>query len=271
MQTTAADPIENEQITWNWNPQIASKYSYEPKSNRGESSEYAQHQSSHNGYGQKRKRNNTRANDDGSDNKSSGKTLSMWTQEEENGDVKDSNFWSKVLFNNNNKDQRRSNQLFPSTNSTAVIFNSIISNLKDHHPNNLDINDVDVIDRNFNMSDAAEQSNGNGNMNMLASSSTASSSDSNHASNASKPKNLLQKHKLMKNRSDQSDEIAHGGATGGEHHRQSLNNDLSVANSTFLRALNDLHLDYNDLSATNAGTNQREHGETMAQLTSKER
>lgn len=217
--STCTDPIGNEPITWNWNPHAASKYNYE------------------NQFGQKRKRNNTRLCDDGMENQSNGKSLSMWSNDENNTDVKNSNFWSKILYNN-----KETTNSFPSTSNTAVIFNSIFSNSKDHKQQNADGNDVDAINRNFNQNDAVVPS----------SSSTASNS------NSSKSKNALPKHKLNKNHANQSDD----GAIGDRSRMSLLNNDLSAANSTFLRALNDLQLDYNDINSIN----QREH-----QSTSKER
>lgn len=234
----------------------------------------------HNCFGQKRNRNNTNeATASGST--AVGKNLSIWSHEDTDGtDVKNSNFWSKIRFNNNNsnsngsgnasnsKDQRRTNDLFPSASNTAVIFNSIISNLKDHHPKSIDLSDMDAIDRNFNMSSgdgntASTSMSGSGAISMPP----PSGSDAGYHS---KTKNLSQKHKTVKNRSDHKNAEPSNFDVADGVFRLSLDNDLNAANSTFLRALNDLHLDYNDLtSATNAIVNRQEHNEPTVQ--SKER
>lgn len=293
LQNTLGDSIDNETITWNWNPQASSKLNFESKCGPSDNiNGHASHMA-HNCYGQKRIRNTTSTDDASASGAiANGKNLSIWSHQDttDGTDVKSTNFWSKVLFNNNsnssssgnsstsssssssnNKDPRRTNNLFPSaSNNTAVIFNSIISNLKDHHPKSIDLSDMDVIDRNFNMPAAIVRNAGDGN---TASTSTAVAGASSLPPGSDsgldlKSKNLSQKHKTVKNRSDKNEHSNFEVADGV--FRLSLDNDLNAANSTFLRALNDLHLDYNDLTgATNAMVNRQEHYEPTVQ--SKER
>lgn len=294
LQNTSSDSIDNETITWNWNPQASSKLNFESKCGRpsDNTNAHASHMA-HNCYGQKRNRNMPTSSDEASTSASgcaaNGRNLSIWSNEDADGtDMKNSNFWSKVLFNNNNsgsnssssssgigsKDQRRTNTLFPSASNTAVIFNSIISNLKDHHPKSIDLSDMEAVDRNFNMPAAIVQNAGDGaNTGTAGSGATSmpppSGSDSSYHS---KSKNLSQKHKTGKtpNRSDHKDAEQSNFEVADGVFRLSLDNDLNAANSTFLRALNDLHLDYNDLTgATNAMINRQEQNEPTAQ--SKER
>lgn len=292
LQNTSNDSIDNETITWNWNPQASSKLSFESKCGPSDTNTngHVSHMI-HNCYGQKRNRNSASGSDEASapaSNSSNGKNLSIWSHDDTTGsDVKNSNFWSKVLFSNNHgntggggssggsasssnnsKDSRRTNNLFPSASNTAVIFNSIISNLKDHHPKSIDLSDMDAIDRNFNMSAAGDGNTTSTSAAAVATGATSmpSGSDSGYHS---KSKNLSQKHKTAKNRSDPKNEHSNFDVNGGVF-RLSLDNDLNTANSTFLRALNDLHLDYNDLTgATNAMVNRHEHNEPSTQ--SKER
>lgn len=269
LHNTSTDSIENETITWNWNPQASSKLSIE-----------------NNCFGQKRNR-NSNSTDEASHLASAltanGRNLSVWSEHDDTNtgtDVKNSHFWSKVLFNSNgngncsssssssgSKDQRRTN-LFPSASNTAVIFNNIISNLKDHHPKSIDLSDMDAIDRNFNMSNAIVQNSGDGNATSIGGTGQLPSGSD------SKSKNLSQKHKTVKNRLDRRTDANHYEQSNADANdgvfRLPLDNDLNAANSTFLRALNDLHLDYNDLTGTtNAVANRQEHNESTAQ--SKER
>lgn len=275
LQNTSSDSIVNEPITWNWNPQASYKSNYQ----------------SHNCYGQKRNRNVNSSTDEVSTSGSAtiAKNLSIWSHDDIDGtDEKNSNFWSKMFAPNNNgngnnagssKDQRRTNNFFPSPSNTAVRFNSIISNLKDHHPNSIDLGDLDAVDRNFNMSDAIIQNACDGNASASASTAAAVASipSGSESTYHAKSKNLSQKHKTGKNHrtnhtNDASNHFKQSNdeATAGGDFRMSLNNDLNAANSTFLRALNDLHLDYNDLTtATNAMVNRQDHGESAVQ--SKER
>lgn len=296
LQNTSNDSIDNETITWNWNPQASSKLNIESKCDRSNDNTngHVAHMV-HNCYGLKRNRNGAACTDEASASASgstaNGKNLSIWPEDSDGTDMKNSNFWTKVLFNNNSnsnnnngsgssKDQRRTNNLYPSASNTAVIFNSIISNLKDHYPKNIDLSDMEAIDRNFNMSTAIVQNSaGDGGSTASTSTSTAPvgsapmpppplvGSDSSYHS---KSKNLSQKNKSVKHRSDnKSAEQSNVEAADGVF-RLSLDNDLNAANSTFLRALNDLHLDYNDLTGTtSAMVTRQEHGDPMAQ--SKER
>lgn len=288
LQNTPSKSIENETITWNWNPQASPELKYEPKCGRSDNNSGHVSHMPHNCYGQKR---NTNGTDEASGSSSSNaKNLSIWSHENHDGnDV----FWSKILFNNNsnstgtssNRERCRPNNSIPSTSNTAVISNSIISNFKDHHPKSTDLSDMDGIDRNFNMSHSGDR---NGAPNKLTHSAGAaaasttvgvasifsidSSSDSSYHS---KSKNLSQKHKTVKNQADHKSDTNHYEksnfeVTDGGVIQLSLDNDLNAANSTFLRALNDLHLDYNDLTgATNDMKNRQEHEERTAK--SKER
>lgn len=280
LQNSAPEQIDNEPITWNWNPQSTSKQNNEPKTTSDNHGEYMAHALQHNCYGQKRKRNNVRG---GNDDPANGKNLSIWSDDVEGTDMKNSNFWTKVLFNNtsnnnngsSNNTTRRTNNLFPSSSSTAVIFNSIISNLKDHHPKSNGLNDVDGIDRNFNMSDGIATNNGDGTnagTSTAASlpSTTTSCTDTSFNLTTSKSKNVLLKQKCAKNRSEHSNEMNQQ-EKSNEGDRMTLNNDLNAANSTFLRALNDLHLDYNELTTTHSIINRQEQNDGAAQSTSKER
>lgn len=285
LQNTSSDSIDNETITWNWNPQASSKLNFESKCDR--TSDNTNGHMTHNCYGQKCNR-NTDDVSSASGSTANGKNLSIWSHDDTDGtDMKNSNFWSKVLFNNNNsnissngsginsnsKDQRRTNNLFPSASNTTVIFNSIMSNLKDHHPKSIDLSDMNAIDRNFNSSAAADDGGNTASTSMTGSGATSmplpfpSGSDSSHHS---KSKNLSQKQKTVKNRSDHKNAEQSNFEVADGVFRLSLDNDLNAANSTFLRALNDLHLDYNDLTgATNAMINRQEQNEPIAQ--SKER
>lgn len=236
--SAAIESIENETITWNWNPQASSKLSIE----------------------QNRRRSTNSGTDEGanlaSGSSATGKNLSVWSHNDTDTgtDVKNSHFWSKVLFNNNTTTTNTNNGLPPASN-TAVIFNNIISNLKDHQPKI----DMDAIDRNFNLSNALVQNAGDGNATAAAGSGAVSMPF--HGFDATS-KSSSQKQKIVKNRLDRKNET---------NHYAPLDNDLNVANSTFLRALNDLHLDYNDLTgATNAMVNRQEHSESTA-AQSKER
>lgn len=261
LHNSSADSIENETITWNWNPQASSKLNFE-----------------HNGYGQKTNRNKCNATDEASalastSTAANGRNLSIWSHDDTDTDetgVKNSNFWSKVLFNNNGnggggsssssstnsgsgKDQRRTaNNLLLSSSNTAVIFNSIISNLKDHHPKSIVSSDMDM------------EGNATAAPGSAAAGAIQSGSDSNFQL---KSKNSSQEHRIAKNRLDRKndaspyDQVNGDGSDGGVF-RLSLDNDLNAANSTFLRALNDLHLDYNDLTAASNRQEQNESNQS---------
>lgn len=285
LQNTPNESIDNETITWNWNPQASSKLNFESKCDRpiDNTNGHVAYKVHSNCYGLKRNRNSAACTDEASSASASastanGKNLSIWCEDPEDGtDMKNSNFWSKVLFNtnsnnnygcssgsgsnsssgNSSKDQRRTNNLCPSASNTAVIFNSIISNLKDQYPKNIDLSDMDAIDRNFNMSSAIVQNSaGDGSGAPVASGATTSmlpSSTGSDSSYHSKSKNSSQKNKSVKHRSEQSNIEAADGVF-----RLSLDNDLNAANSTFLRALNDLHLDYNDLTGGTTSAQSKE-------------
>lgn len=232
LQANLVEPMD-EPITWNWNPNAASRSHSESKTNQIDNDEYM----ASNGYGQsfnklmgefKRNEAAAMAYDSERDNKSPSKskiTLLSSPRSFGSGDA-----------------TKRSN--------TAVIFNSIISNLND--AKSLNVTDADALNRNFNASDAP---------------STSSLDQSNF--NSVKPKTYLQKRKIASSRSDQSESSSDKEIATNELIRMSLNNDLHTANSSFLQALNDLHLDYNDLNTNDSS--ERQGSADTNQLTSKKR
>lgn len=301
LQTKSPENIENEPITWNWNPHVISKSNSENQTN------HIQNQTDNderllNSYGQKfnkltgefnlnkRKRNSNHNNDDNTTHTNDngigkimvGKTKSsVWSQDglQEMGDT---NFWSRVLFTNNNNDQRRSsNDLLASSSNlasasgestrnshtdTAVIFNSIFSNPSDRHSASID---TDALNRNYNVNDAS----------ILQSTMAAASRDSTKSSfnsiNSASARNFVQNRKNAPNPPDhqnnfnQLHETVEGGAES-DRNTMSLRNDLNATNNTFLQALNDLRLDYNDLTGTNSASDQRDQNDAV-QSTSTER
>lgn len=259
MSVKMAEPIENEPITWNWSPHATkSKSNSDNTTNPNNNDEYSQ-QLSYNCYGQplnklmggevvgdvsyKRKRSNMNRNSgtDGVNNRSTRPGA-------DDNSTKDANFWTKVLFGTNaDSDPCQPNDLSAVSTSTGatksndkksssntVIFNSIFSNLSNNNRSKAiqSMNDIDTINRNFHLSDASGAFN-------------------------SKAKSLMQKRKC-----DEPNHRTNGHFDGNtvedaaSGSRMSLHNDLNSMNNTFLQALNDLHLDYND--PTNAIAENRE-------------
>lgn len=214
----------------------------------------------------------------------------------DNPDVKDVNFWTKILFNNNDSSNNTNNESPRSTEYEAssshaiasfdiskkkpLAFNGIFSKLNDFHRSEVrtDMNDVDVLNRNFNIlnSDSMSKFSQQSDANVFANATGASGSDLPKfllSSNKIKPNNLTQ------NRRDPVSYIKETSQfNGGTFHElpdneltpKSLNNDLNAANSTFLRALNDLHLDYNELTFASHRENH-DQSESAPHSTSKER
>lgn len=214
-------------MPWYWNTHTSSKNNFENKLNASKNSKYLQ-QYSHNGFGQNPKRNNTRSGNKTTESPSSnGETHTMWPHDNDNIDIRNSNFWGKVLLNNKNHPNNSS----PSSSST-VILNAMY--LKEH-PKIADGNDIDSNVHNFNVNDAVVPTNSMVSVIPSTSTSTVSISDS----TSSQLKNVLQKYHISHNVDSSGDEA---------RIQSSTDNDLSSVNSTFLRALNDLNWDYNDLT-----------------------
>lgn len=189
-------------------------------------------------------------------------------------------------------DQRRSNDLLASSSTSnsasavasslasargesLVIFNSIISNLTDGHATSIDIHDADTFNRNNNAQDAPT-------CHSMLTQNTASGRDlakPSYSTNSISAKNLIRKRKIIANRLENSNELnqhneneACENAGRSDLTRMPLKNDLNATNNTFLQALNDLRLDYNDLTATHSAnvSDQRERNQAT-QSTSNER
>lgn len=273
----STDQVENEQITWNYNPHTITRSNSKTKQNDKDEN------LSYNCYSQtlnklmgefnvsKRKRNNNRNGDDINaakliDKKSLNKNKMPWSKNDERRDGDgDSYFWSKVLCNNNNSQQNdllTSTSTLSSVNSTkkSTINTAVNSFNISNQPNNLDMNEVDAINCNINndLNKFALTS-------QLALATTPSGSDLAKATSdvtskilGPKNKNLHQDKPIFHN-DKQFDDMA-----GNELNRMTVNNDLSAANNSFLQALNDLRLDYNELGAAN-GQSDRQRSSAPSQ------
>lgn len=262
MVANAAEHVENEPITWNWNPHATKSKSHSDCKANGHD-KYSQRSSfrlmdGENGDNNKRKRSHTTSRNGGTKDDGVEKS-SAWPQDQ-GAEVKDANFWTKVLFggnSDNNNDHRQSSDFaslvaVPSTSASdslrktsanSVIFNSILSNLSNNHRSKAipSINDI--------------------------------TANSESAAINSKAKNLLLKRRTVTSQETNSlcDGTTFEDAASGSNRlssRMSLHNDLNTINNTFLQALNDLHLDYND-SAT--ATNGVAETSATVQSTSKDR
>lgn len=250
---------------------------------------------------------------------------SMWPNESsesaQSADVKDVNFWTKVFFNNNNvaSDPRKANDSHASTgagqneqrksrksqnqsSNTAILLNSIISNLKDHrskpsvsNSNNISsiTSNIDTLNRNLNLNDLNDLS-----TNEIKSAAPTSLENANNDSmimakpsytllnNSSKSKSAPTKRKSITNlsahrlgESDDFNDMAevnsdenNASASDQGIRRLSLDdgNELNSSNSIFLQTLNDLRLDHPNFSPNSRQFNSRETSENV-RLTPKER
>lgn len=267
--------IENEPITWNWNPHATkskSKSHSDCKANLTGHDKYSQ-QLSYNCYGQKLA---DAGNGDSNNRKRSHTSRNRDDRVDQAAEVKDANFWTKVLFggnNDNNNDHRQPNDFVavPSTSANerkssanAVIFNSILSNLSNSHRSKAiqSISDIDTIDQNFNLTDE----------NTKKFSQTASSDTT--ATNSKAKNSLLKRRPATSHENGHCDGNTFDDTASGSNRlssRMSLHNDLNSINNTFLQALNDLHLDYNDSPTNTNGVADINEPSAATQLTSKER
>lgn len=236
LQTKSPVNIENEPITWNWNPHAISKSHSENKTNHND--EYSL---SYNCYGQTLNKlmgefNVNKRNDKIGTQSNENQTKPLWSSDGQT-ENNDTNFWTDVLFTNNNNDQRRSSDLLASaepTATTATSSNSISSNLTE--TTSIDMHSSDVFNRNFNI---------------MAPSHSRESQDlgkSHYNPSTLSAKNMIRKRKNMANRQDHQSTSEE--AAGSDLNRMKLKNDLNATNNTFLQALHDLRLDYHDLTTT---------------------
>lgn len=274
LQTISADQVENEPITWNYNPHAITRS--ESKSKPNDKNENL----SYNCYSQtlnklmgefnegKRKRNNNRNGDDTNaakliDKKSLSKNKTPWSKDDERRDgYGDSYFWSKILCNNNNSQQNdllASTSTLSSVNSTkksAAVNSFNISN----QPNNLDINEVDAINCNIN-----NDLNKFTLISQTALATTSSGSDLAKGTSDVNTKILESKNKnLHQDKPNFFNDKQFDNMTGNELNRMTVNNDLNAANNSFLQALSDLRLDYNELDAAN-GQSDRQRSSAQSQ------
>lgn len=275
LQTT--DQVDNEQITWNYNPHAITRSDSKTKQKENDDNV------SYNCYSQtlnklmgefnvsKRKRNHNRNGDvtnaakpidnlDGVEKKSPMENTTAWSKNDDRHDGDETHFWSKVLSTNNNSQQ---NDLLACTSSassanksalnTAKIINSFnISN----QSNNIDMNEVDAINCNLNKFPLASQTS------LI---SVSSGSDFVKATYNDNSKNLVQKRKnIHQDKPNVHNENQFDNFTGNKLNRMTVNNDLSVANNTFLQALSDLRLDYNEMGATTNRSDRQESANSQS-------
>lgn len=153
-------------------------------------------------------------------------------------DVEDVNFWTKVFFNNNNNDAPTTKKVQP---NTAIIFNSIISNLNDHRTktNGNSLNIVDPIETNAHNLNGAPKSN-------IEIDTLASAKLLTGCNNSKTTQNLSN----CRNKNVTSTVHRQGESDDFNDDSNATNENSSIAQTTkyFLQTLNDLRLDYNDLS-----------------------
>ncbi|XP_055316274.1 protein PF3D7_1417600-like [Sitodiplosis mosellana] len=281
LQTNSTNQVDNEPITWNYNPHAITRSNSKTKPNCKDDDV------SYNCYSQtlnklmgefnvnKRKRNNNRNGDDtnaaaklidnlhGAEKKSLMKNRMPWSKDGDRRDSEDSHFWSKVLSTTNNNHSQQ-NDLLASTSAistagaakksatnTAVTVNSF--NISSQ-PNNLDMNEVDAINCNLNNDlnkfTLASQT---------ALATTSSGSDLAKATISFNSKNLVQKRMNTPNDNlNFYNEKHFDDTSANELNRMTINNDLSTANNSFLQALSDLRLDYSELGAATSRSDRLE-------------
>lgn len=265
--SSVTDQNVRRSMAWNWNPQQIKKPS-DGRKIANSDSDYLQHLS-YDCYDQTldrlmgefnvnkvRKRNwnrNTDNNRDGNYNSmimsDSGASSSDQQQQQQHqrskpnrnssSDVEDVNFWTKVFFNNNNNnnDAPTTKKVQP---NTAIIFNSIISNLNDHRTKTTgNSSNLDPIDTNAHDLDDARKSN--------IEIDTFASAKLLTASNNSK---MTQNLSSRRNKNVTSTVHRQGESDDFNDDSNATNENSSIAQTTknFLQTLNDLRLDYNDLS-----------------------
>lgn len=276
----AIGPIEQnnyKSMAWNWNSRASNKIGCDIKKPTNTENNYLQHLS-YDCYDQTldrlmgefnmnkgRKRNwgrNVDQQPQQSDNNynssvSSTETVcgaeskppSTWTnQNRESSNVEDVNFWTKVFFNNNESTTKKVQP------DTAIIFNSIISNLNDQRTKSHGTaSNMDSLSQSIRDMDVTR--NADNESNALTSPRIVTDNDPMVAAIGSSSYNLLNKNLPPKRKNVTS--TAH--RQGESDNFRESNDASSIAQTTksFLQTLNDLRLDYNDLSSEQNSTRIR--------------
>lgn len=279
----STDPIDNEPITWNYNPHAIARSDSKtkPKEN-GDNSSYNCYSQTLNklmsefNVSKRAKRCNNRSGDEpnatklidnmhGLENRSPIKTKTRWSDDDRRLDAgDDSHFWSKVLATNNNNSQQ--NDLLSSTstlsnvnstkNSALNIAAGIVNSLNiSNHPNNLDMNEVDTI--NCNLSN---------DLNKFTSQTSALATTSSGFDLAKTSLNVNSQNLVQKRKQDKPnfyiDKQFEDITSANEVNRMAINSsNLSAVNNSFLQALSDLRLDYNEWGAAS----RSEHTESTSE------